>query len=432
MRALNTLMAAAVALLAVPLAAQSAVSIPPPTPSIPVTDTYHGTAVVDPYRWMEDMKSSQFQGWLKAQADHATGVLATIPNRATLRKRMGELADSGESTSGYAVEGGKTFYLKRVPGEATQKLWMRAGLNGAERTLLDPNALPGQTGRHAIDWFTPSPDGRLLAIGISPGGSENSVLHVLDVDSGRLLDERIAHTGLNEPGIAWLPGSAGFFYNRHPADERYNKSAVYLHRLGQAVDQDKPVFGWGADAARGFAVPDLPYIKTAQGSPWALAEVLHGDAVERSYWLAPLTSLRNAHAGKRGPAPWRRLIAPEDAVTHAVLFADTVYAVTQKTASRRELIAIDARSGQRRTVMPASAVVLQAPVAAHDAVYVKALDGGVSRLFRVAPGAAKATPVALPFDGTLHEITSAGRTGVFCSNSRKAPISWRLPAASMA
>ncbi len=409
MRASITLMAAAMTLLAAPMATQAAANPPPPTPSIPVTDTYHGTTVVDPYRWMEDMKSPQFQGWLKAQADYAAGVLATLPGRAALRKRLGELADSGESTNSYAVEGGKTYYLKRVPGEATQKLWMRQGLAGAERTLLDPNAIPGQTGRHAIDWFTPSPDGRLLAIGISPGGSENSVLHVLDVETGRLLDERIAHTGLNEPGVAWLPGGAGFFYNRHPADERYNKSAVYLHRLGQPVDKDKAVFGWGADPARTFAVPDLPYISTADASPWALAEVLHGDAAERSYWIAPLTALRSA---KGTPAPWRRLIAPEDAVTHAVLLGDTIYAVTQKTASRRELITIEARSGQRRTVMPASEVVLQAPVAARDAVYLKALDGGVSRLFRIAPGATKATPMALPFEGTVREVTAAGRSGV--------------------
>jgi prolyl oligopeptidase len=395
--------------LAATLALPVAEAAPPPTPSQPVTDTYHGTAVVDPYRWMEDMASPQFQGWLKAQADHANGVLATLPGRPALRKRLGELADSGVSTSHYAVEGGRVFYLKRVPGEPTQKLWVRQGLSGEERLLLDPNAVPGQTGRHAIDWFTPSPDGRLIAIGISPGGSENSVLHVLDVDNGRLLDERITRTGLNEPGIAWLPGSAAFFYNRHPADERYNKSAVYLHRLGQPAERDTPVFGWGADPARTFEVPDLPYLHTVPASPWVMAIVLHGDAAERSYWVAPLAALR---AGKGKPVTWRRLATPADAVTQAALLGDTVYAVTHKSASRRELIAIDARNGSRRTVMPASEVVLQNAEAARDAVYVRALDGGVTRLFRVAPGAARATPVALPFEGTVREMTAAGPSGL--------------------
>lgn len=393
--------------------AQAAQTAPPPTPAIPVTDNYHGTTVVDPYRWMEDMKSPAFQGWLRAQADHARAVLATLPGRAALRKRLGELADSGETTRGYAVAGNKTFYLKRVPGETTEKLWVRDGLDGAERTLLDPNALPGQTGRHAVDWYQPSPDGRLLAIGISAGGSEDSVLHVLEVATRRLLDDRITRTGLNEHGVAWLPGGAGFFYNRHPADERYNKSAVYLHRLGQPAERDSAVFGWGADPARSFELPDLPYLHTTPGSRWALAEVLHGDAAARSYWLAPLAALRGAPRGAPGkPVPWRRLIGPDDAVTDAVLSGETVYAVSQKQASRRELLAYAAGGGEPRRVLPAGELVLQRLAVSGDAVYLKALDGGVSRLYRVPAGGGAPSLVALPFDGTLREITPAGRSGV--------------------
>ena len=380
---------------------------PPPTPSQPVTDTYHGTAVVDPYRWMEDMKSPAFQDWLKAQADHATALLATLPGRAALRQRLGELADSGTTTRAYAVAGGRTFYLKRVPGEATEKLWVRDGVAGAERTLLDPNAVPGQTGRHAIDWYAPSPDGRRLAIGISPGGSENSVLHVLDVASGRLLGERIDRTGLNEGGVGWLPDGSGFFYNRHPADERYNKSAVYLHRLGQPPARDRAVFGWQVDPARRFDLPDLPYLHTTPGSRWVLAEVLHGDAAARSYWLAPLADLRSGRSTR-----WQRLTTPDDKVTDAVLAGDRVYAISQKTAPRRELLAIDARGGERRTVVPAGDWVLQHALPTRDAVYVKALDGGVSRLLRVPLDGGKPAPAALPFEGTVREMTPAGARGV--------------------
>ena len=395
--------------------AQTSLPAPPPTPQRPVTDTYHGTAVVDPYRWMEDMKSPEFQGWLKAQASHASSVLALLPGRSTLRQRLGELADGGETTRDYAVAGGRSFYLKRVPGEATQKLWVRQGLDGAERVLLDPSALPGQPGRHAVDWFSPSPDGRRLAIGLSAGGSEDSVLHVHNVASGRLRAERIRHTGLNEGGVAWLPNGEGFFYNRHPADERYNKSAVWLHRLGQADSRDVAVFGWSVDPQRSFEVPDLPYLQTAAGSGrqsrWVLAEVLHGDAAERAYWIAPLSALTST---KPRQAAWRRLIGPEDKVTRAVLAGDTVYAVSQKGASRRALLAINARSGKARTALAAGEVVLQFPVVAADAVYLKALDGGVSRLYRVSTvkGTPSATLAPLPFEGTVREITPAGREGV--------------------
>lgn len=387
--------------------ATAALPAPPPTAVEPVTDTYHGTTVVDPYRWMEDMKSPRLQDWLKAQAAHANGVLATLPGRAALRQRLGELADSGVSTRDYGAAGGHSFYLKRVPGEPSEKLWVRSGTRGAERLLLDPNTMPGKSGRQAIDWYGPSPDGRLIAVGISPGGSEDSVLHLIEVASGRVLPDSITQTGLNQDGVAWLPDGRGFFYNRHPADERYNKSVVHLHRLGQPASADRPVFGWEVDPARRFDLADLPYIHTAPGSPWAMAEVLHGDAAARSYWVTSLSALRSGQA-----TDWRRLAGPDDAVTTAVLAGAQVFALSQKTASRRELLAIDARSGERRSVLPAGDWVLQRLLATRQAVYVKALDAGVSRLLKLPLAGGPARPVALPFEGTVREMTASGNNGL--------------------
>jgi prolyl oligopeptidase len=382
--------------------AASAQTVPYPlTPVKPVSEQLHGTTVVDNYRWMEDMKSTEFQTWLKTQARYANGVLAQLPGRAALRARLGELQDAGETTAAYTpTAGGAIFYLKREQGQNQYRLWLRAGLDGADRQLLDPESLPGQSGRHAIDWFSASADARYLAVGLSQGGSEDSVLRVLDVGSGELLGEAIAQTGLNQDGVAWLPDGSGFFYNRHPADERYNKSAVYLHKLGQTSDQ--PVFGWGVDKKRRFEVPDLPFVHLQRGSAWMLAEVLHGDAAERSYWVAPLSSLKGA------ATPWRRLIAPKDKVTKAVLAGDKVYAISQRQASRRELLSLDlkARKSSFATVLPAGELVLQQALVGDDAVYVKALDGGVSRLLRVPRDGGATSPVALPFDGTVREMAA--------------------------
>jgi len=378
----------------------------PSTPQKPVSDNYHGTVVVDPYRWMEDMKSAEFQSWLRSQADYAKASLAQIPGRAALRERLGQLADAGESTGGYEIVAGKLFYMKRAPGQNQSRLWVRAGVDGAQgadRELLDPNNIAGEPGKHAIDWYTPSPDGRLLAVGLSSGGSENSVLRVLEVASGKFLGEAIAYTGLNQYGVAWFKDISGFAYNRHPADERYNKSAVFMHKLGQDPSKDQPLFGWEVSAKEKFAIADLPYVYLSKGSRWALAEVLHGDAVERSYWVAPADQL---HLG--AATPWRRIISPADKITQAVISGDQVYALSQQKASRRELLSLDLRAKTTlfRGVLPAGESVLQHISAADDAVYVKALDAGVSKLWRVAKkgGAAVAT-VALPFEGTLREIS---------------------------
>ncbi|MEO3690610.1 prolyl oligopeptidase family serine peptidase [Roseateles paludis] len=375
----------------------------PATPQKPVTDVYHGTPVVDAYRWMEDMKSPAFQDWLKTQASYAADTLARLPGRAALRARLAELVDAGESTGDYTVEGDQLFYMKRQPGKNQPVLWLRQGLAGSERALLDPNAIPGEPGKHAIDWMGVAPGGKLVALGLSKGGSENSVLRVLDVSTGKLLSEAISHTGLNQYGVGWLPDASGFYYNRHPEGERYNKSAVYLHKLGQDAAQDTAQFGWEVSPKLKLAIEDLPYLHTASSSHFVLAQMLHGDAVDRSFWVAPRNGIKGAATA------WRRIVSPADRVIRAALVGDAVYAISQKTASRRELLRLDLRDPKSRfkTVLQTLTVgdsVLQTLTVGDDAVYVKALDAGVSKLWRVGAKDGKASSVPLPFEGTLREI----------------------------
>jgi prolyl oligopeptidase len=393
--------AAVLIALAASATAFAADSSAPPTPRIDVTDVYHGVPVVDPYRWMEDMQSAQWSTWLKAQAEHADQVLARLPGRAALAKRLVELSDAGETVQGLARSAGQVFFLKTEPGHNSPRLHVRDAA-GQERLLVDPDALPGEGGHHAIDFFAPSPDAKRVAVGISQGGSEASVLRVLDVASGRFLSEAIAGTGLNQFGVAWRPDNRSFFYNRLPAGETsgYSKSAVYLHVVGRDAARDPLVFGWGATASRRFDEPDLPYVFTTPGSRWATAIVLHGDAPDRSFYVAPLAKVLD------GTAPWRRVVAPQDQVRQAVVAGNALYAVSQHGAPRGQLLRHDLlHPGRAPSVaVPQGELVLRTPVATRDAVVVEALDGGMSRLLRVPLG--KGTPglLPLPFDGFVREF----------------------------
>jgi prolyl oligopeptidase len=380
----------------------------PNTPVQPVVDRYHGVAVTDPYRWMEDMKSPQFQQWLKAQSDFAAAGLKSLPGREALRQRLGQLADSGVTTGGYAPVGQSLVYLKREPGQNQRRLWIREGVDGIERQLLDPLNVPGKPGKHAIDWYSPSPDGKLLALGLSEGGSENSVLVLLDIAKGELKPERIAHAGLNEPGVAWLPDGSGFFYNRHPADERYNKSAVYLHRLGQAEDQR--VFGWGMPG-RKFDISDLPYLKLSKNSKWAMAELLHGDARDKSYFVAPLAEVLQ----KGDRAAWKRVIQPQDRVGQALLDGDRLLTLTQKDHPHRSIVARSLTGRKPEVLLAPSAQILmemdkgQGKDDDHMELLVRSLDAGVSRLTRVPLCGCEPEPLQLPFDGTVRESANLGK-----------------------
>ncbi|MBH9577588.1 prolyl oligopeptidase family serine peptidase [Inhella proteolytica] len=382
-------------------AAQALASAYPETPVKPVRDRYHGVTVTDPYRWMEDMASPQFQAWLKAQSEFTAVGLKTLPGRQALRERLGQLADAGVITGGYTPSAGQVLYLKREPGQNQRRLWLRQGVDGVERQLLDPLAVPGMPGKHSIDFYSPSPDGKRVALGLSAGGSENSTLVVMDVASGELLSERIAHAGLNQYGVSWLADGSGFFYNRHPAEERYNKSAVYFHRLG-STEADRLVFGWGAPKSK-WQIADLPYVVVSKQSKWALAEVLHGDAVDRSYYAAPLEAVLKDGAA----APWKRVIGPKDRVTKAALDGDRLVALSQAKDPRRELLAYPVAGGAAQTLLPASSQVLLEFDKGEGELLVRGLDAGVSRLTRV-PLKEGAQPerLLLPFDGTVREMAA--------------------------
>jgi prolyl oligopeptidase len=380
---------------------------PPMTPMMPVIDTYFGVRVADPYRWMENMQSDTFRHWSRAQADYANAMLARIPGRDGLHARIAELSNAAENFFAIQAAGDALFYLKNEPGRNAARLYVRDQRSGIERLLVDPDGAAGNDGHASIDFHTPSPDGKLVAVGLSQGGSEDSVLRILDVETGDWLPEAIDGTGLNGAGLGWRPDGRAFFYNRlPPADgngqrERYNKSAVYEHVVGQDAARDRPVFGYGATPKRHFAIPDLPYVFTAPGSPYALAVVLHGDAVDRSYYIAPLSAVD-------GPdTPWRKIVGPRDRVADAYLHGNALYLLSHKNAPRYQLLRLDLKKpalARARVVLRASAAVVREAAPARDALYVRTLDGGVSRLLRIPYNGKPAAPVALPFDGTIREM----------------------------
>jgi prolyl oligopeptidase len=104
---------------------------PPDTPVRDVKETFFGTEVTDPYRWLEDLKSPEVSSWMRAQHDYTRAVLDKIPNRDKLRARIAQLDDVGVRVNGLQSFGGRWFYLKQIAGEDNRKLYVRDGAAGA-------------------------------------------------------------------------------------------------------------------------------------------------------------------------------------------------------------------------------------------------------------------------------------------------------------
>jgi prolyl oligopeptidase len=395
----------------------SAQTAPPAAPRHEVADTYFGTAVADPYRWMERPvpENPEFRRWLEGQNGYTRSVLDRIPGRAQLAERIRRLDDAGTSAGPVAVEGRRWFYLKTEPGVDNRKLYVRDGSAGAERLLVDPDALGPASGSHfSIDYLNPSPGGRLLAYGLSLGGSERSVLHLLDVASGRVLPDTI--TRAQFPVVSWADDGRSFFYNRlsaagdtNPA-ERYRFSRAYRHVVGTPAEQDVEWLGGGTAASVPVGPDDFPLIISTPGSKYLVAVVGHGVQNEVTLYTAP----RNAAQG--ASTQWRKAADTADAVTSFAVHGDDLYLLTHKDAPRFKVIRTDAGTpelARAAVVIPAGRAVIQAIGAAKDALYAQELDGGLGRLARVPYDTGSPERLKLPFDGTVDfPVTDPARPGV--------------------
>ncbi|HZV92038.1 MAG TPA: hypothetical protein VFF72_02410, partial [Caldimonas sp.] len=255
---------------------------PPATAVRPVTDSYFGTAVVDPYRYLENLKDPEVQAWMTAQSTHTRGVLDRIPGRAALLERIHALSNDATRRRGFVRRGQRYFYELIEPGAEQPKLFYRDGLAGEEHLLLDPATLGRDAATHyAIDYFSPSWDGRRVAYGVSKGGSEASVLHVLDVASGKPLAEAIARA--HDSTVTWRADNASFYYFKFdpvrpdtpPSESEYN-ARTYLHVLGHGVDGEADAAVFGRNVS-GLGVPEgqITYVVGSPQSRWAVAVANH-------------------------------------------------------------------------------------------------------------------------------------------------------------
>jgi prolyl oligopeptidase len=324
----------------------------PDTPSHHIAEVLHGETIEDPYRWLEDTDSAQTREWTDRQNALTQAYLAAVPGRDRIRRRLETLLAIGVLGVPTPVRD-RYFYLRRDGSLNQPVLYWRRGVEGEDRVAVDPNSL-NQAGTTALDWYHPSEDGRLLAYGLSENGSEESVLHLLEVDNGRHLPDRISHT--RAASLAWLPDGSGFYYSRYPApgavpagEEHYHR-AIYFHQLGsdpagdaliyQPVEKEywpgvslSPDGRWLVlQVARTFDQTDLylrdllspgSWVPVAENLPaFFEGEVAHGRLFLRTNLDAPTYRLYAVNPENPARSTWREIVAPRpDAVLEGVTVA---------------------------------------------------------------------------------------------------------------
>jgi prolyl oligopeptidase len=306
-----------------------------------VVDDYFGTAVADPYRWLEDDRSAATAAWVEAQNALSRTWLDAVPERAAIRRRLERLWDF-ERFGAPRKRGGRYFYERNAGLQDQAVLYVTDGPAGAPRVLLDPNAL-SKDGTVALREWAPSEDGKLLAYGISEAGSDWITWRVRRVDDGVDLPDAVRWSKFS--GAAWRRNGSGFFYARYDAPRPGAEPSgvtqdhqIWFHAVGTSQDADRLV----------FRRPDQP--------EWYLGAGVTDDGrflvVTASKGTNPETAVFVADLSRGETAPRPVLAAMDAEYTVVGNDGETLYVLTNKDAPRRRIVALREDAPAWQTLVP--------------------------------------------------------------------------------
>jgi prolyl oligopeptidase len=359
-----------------------------PAPRQPVASEYHGQHVTEDYQWLEDGTNPAVRNWSATQNARARECLDHTEARPLIEARLRELF-SRTSPDYYALQwgGGWLFYLEFKPPAQQPVLKVLktfTGTNDPSRAelVLDPNKL-NNDGSASIDWFVPSPDGKLVAVSLSEKGTENGTLYFFETATGRKLPDVVPGVNGATAGgsAAWNAEGTGIFYTRYPRhDERAAADLpffqqVYFHQLGTATDQDR--YEVGKEFPR---IAEI-HLEASPDHRWLLATVANGDGGDFAHWL-------------RSPArTWRQIARFEDGVKSVKFGRDPIfiewprdealYLLSKKDAPKGEILRMplarpELASARVALAEGTNAIAAFAPSA--SGLYVAFLDGGPMEL----------------------------------------------------
>ncbi len=338
-------------------------------------DEYHGVRVADPYRWLEDLDSEQTRAWVAAQNRVTSAFLSAIPEREPVRKRLTELWNY--ERYGVPTQHGGRYFFTRNDGLQNQNVLYRVdSLEGEPKVVLDPNTLSAD-GTVALSGMSVSEGGKLLAYGLSSGGSDWQEWKVREVETGRDLTDHLRWVKFSS--AAWTHDEKGFFYSRYdePKEGRTLEEAnfyqkLYYHRIGTPQSEDELVYQRPDQKELGFAA-----IVTEDGR-YLVIHAWKGTETDNGIYYKDLSA---------PGSPVVELLAGFDAAYGFIGNDGPVFWFqTDLGAPRGRVVAIDLRNPGRehwRELIPQTAETLQGVACLNDtfvALYLKDAHSQVRQL----------------------------------------------------
>jgi prolyl oligopeptidase len=371
------------ALLVTALASRAADPGVPPSAQHPVIDTYHSVRVADPYRWLENPQAPEVEQWVAAQDARTRTYLDGLAQRAPIYKQLySQIAATSSSYSHLHAVGAQIFALYTEPPKQQPMIAVLSSAlkTNGPRIVVDPNTM-NPKGTTAIDWFVPSPDGKLVAVSLSENGSEDGTLYVFDTASGAMTGAQIPRVQYPTGGgsVAWRADSTGFWYTRYPGPERPKEEQhffqqVFFHHLGDDPSKDTYVIG------KDFPKVAEIHLDNRFDPTRVVVSVANGDGGQFAHYLIQPdgTTVQFAHFTDR-------IVAAAAGPNHAL------YLVSRQNSPRGKLLKLEPGStdlARAKVIVPESDAALQGGgefggepvVITSRGLYVRELIGGPSRV----------------------------------------------------
>jgi prolyl oligopeptidase len=385
------------ALMAIAVAVPGPVHADPPKYPVarqaPIVQDYGGVKVADPYRWLENADDPETIRWVEAE-NVLTRSYLDGPRREEIKARLTRLIDYPR-VSVPEKQGTRYFYSKNSGLQNQSVLYVREGLSGMERVLIDPNAL-SPDGTVALVGTAATQDGALMGYSLSRSGSDRQEILVRDVATGKDLSDRVQWAKFS--AITWTPDKKGFYYTRFPkpgsvpAGEENYSAQVYFHRLGDAQDKDTLV----------FESPDRKEIVwsaslTLDGRYLVLTGY-QGSSDKSEVWVADR---------QEGGKPQILFKGFDDAYTYAGDADGRLFFVTDKGAPLWRLVSVDVAHGAREAaaVIPEGRDRLEAAGIINKQIVVKRLQDASHRIFIHGLDGRERRQIELPALGSISSIT---------------------------
>ncbi len=402
----------------------------PHTPQITVVNEYHGMEVVDSYQWLENWNDKRVQSWSDKQNNYARFILDNLPHVEELREQITEVL-TAESVSYHSLcwRKGRLFAIKRQPPieQPFLVVMLSAQEPKSEKPIVEPTKID-PSGSTSIDWYVPSPDGNIVAVSLSVGGSESGDVYLYETFTGKEIGEVIPRVNGGTAGgdLAWAPDGSGFYYTRYPREgERPPEDMdfyqqVWFHRMGTSPDRDN--YEIGKDFPR---IAEI-ILETDADSGNVIVSVQYGDSGRFALYIRVQTG------------QWKQITGYDDQIVQATFGADdTLFLISRAGSPRGKILKLslsDPVLQKAEVVVPEGKDTIVSDfyghppmVATRTCLYVTYQLGGPSEI-RVfdQKGHRQAGPEILPVS-SVGQIVILGDDDILYQNSSYiAPSAWCL------